>query len=353
MWIKIENDIFENEEIKKISYLLGVIFDKPINSKNSRAKPYVDIQNLSESESFQKLDTIDRQLLEDSWMQFSYEDNTKMKIVISNESDCYSLEEGTVFLQQPLWIVLENSTNDSNFIKSIIYHFDDENKYVTDCLNNRWIQFANAGGSGAKNQIKGELCSFEAMCSKHNSASNKYYRGFVLVDSDNDYLGQGIKEDYMKLIEFLDFFKIEWHVLEKRAMENYMPDQVLFNIRNKKIGSTRPDDRACVAWINVYEYLNAVEKDFLKYSGQPPFENLHNSAQDIYKNQSEHNYEILKNGINYRDNNSKGITDDERRFKNAFPKLFLTSPFVNKSSLDERCGSNELKDIYNKIKNLL
>jgi len=353
MWIKIKNDIFDNEEIKKISFLLGVIFDKPTNSKNNKAKPYVDIDSIRESESFLKLDNIDRQLLEDSWMQFYYENDNKIKIVISNEENCYNLEEGIVFLQQPLWIILENSTNDSNFIKSIIHHFDNEDKFVIDCLNNRWIQFANAGGSGAKNQIKGELSSFDVLCAKHNSISKKYYRGFVLVDSDNDYHGQGIKEDYSKLLEFLNLSDIEWHILEKRAMENYMPDQVLFDIRSKKNTSLRPDDRACVDWINVYEYLSHVEKDFLKYNGQAPFENLHSSAKDVYKNQSKHNYEILKTGISYRDNNSHGITDDERRFKNAFPKLFLTSPFVNKNTLEERCNSNELKDIYNKIKDLL
>jgi len=173
------------------------------------------------------------------------------------------------------------------------------------------------------------------------------------LDSDNDFQGQGIKEDYNNLISFLDGKNISWHILEKRAMENYMPDEVLFDVRRNKLNPSRQDDKNFLEWIGVYEYLSDIQKDYLNYSGQKAFNELATDAQIVYRNQFPTNYSILSRGISYRDNETQGIEDDERRFKNAFPRLYLTSPLISKLSLNKRCGNDEIERIITQIKKML
>ena len=354
MWVEITEDIFNSDEISNLTFLLKIIFACPRSSRNTKAKLFVQIEKILKSKLFERLDSIDRGLIEDSIKQFSYEDNPIIKFKISNNGDeiCYKLEEAIILLNQPLWIVLENSINDSFFIKAIIHHFSDDEQYLIDCLNNGWIEFANAGGSGAKNQIKGKLLSYENISAIYNSDTIKYYRGFVILDSDNDFPGHGIKEGYNTLIEFLQSKKIPYHILEKRAMENYMPDDVILDIRQKRSTSNREEDINCVKWINVYEFLSETQKDFLNFEGHAPFTSLPVEAQNLYSNQLTANYDILMKGMSYKDT-KPNLNPDERRYKNAFPKLFIEHPLVNKINLVNRCGNDELQRINNKIKDLL
>lgn len=354
MWIEIKDDIFESVDDGNLTYLLKILFDMPKGSQNHRADLLVNIGNIIDSPIFQGLSSTDQGLIEDSVKLFSYEENITVKYKVSNaEKECYNLEEATAFFQEPLWIVVENSMNDSNFVKAIIHHFDDSKKFLIDCLNNRWVQFANAGGSAAKHEINNKLTAFDSLAARYSSKNEKYFKGFVIMDGDRDYPQQDVKDEYIKLCEFLDFKNIKWHILEKRAMENYMPDETIADIKNIKSTSTRHDDRKCIEWINVYQLLSNDQKNHLKFQSSKRYEDLELPAQTLYLNQLPTNYSILHEGINYRDNESNGIDEDERRFKNSFPKLFLFSPHVNKMSLQNRCGNNELQNIYNSIKSLV
>jgi hypothetical protein len=356
MWIEIKSDIFTSNDYKNFSFLLNLISEKPSTSKNTKAKLYVEYDLIVETELFNRLDAIDREFIEDSFKQYFYEDDAQIKCIVSNQNSTekYNLEEAIAFLKEPFWIILENNKNDENLIKSIIFYFDNtEDEYLKDCIRNRWVQFDNAGGCGnVKNLIKGRLKSFENLVAKNGSNANKYYNAFVVLDSDRDFQGQEIKQDYSSLIDYLNEIHVKFHILEKRAMENYMPDEVLFDIRNNKSNSNDQNDIKCVNWINVYTNLNVIQKDYLKYSGHDLFTNLTIEAQALYRNQLTINFDILQTGINYRDNRP-GIETEERRFKNAFPKLFLESPLVNKKTLNQRCGSDELQRIFNSINNLL
>lgn len=354
MWIEIKDDIFESIDEGNLTYLLKIIFNMPKGSQNHRANLIVNIGNIIDSPIFQGLSSTDQGLIEDSVKLFAYEENVEVRYKISNtEKGCYNLEEATAFFQEPLWILVENSMNDSNFVKAIIHHFDDSKEFLIDCLNNRWIQFTNAGGSAAKHEINNKLTAFDSLAAHNFSKNEKYFKGFVIMDGDRDYPEQDVKDEYLKLTEFLDSKNIKWHILEKRAMENYMPDETIADIKNIKSTSLRPDDRKCVEWINVYKLLNNDQKNHLKFQSSKKFEDMELKAQNLYSNQMTTNYSILHEGINYRDNESSNIVDDERRFKNSFPKLFLLSPHVNKMSLQNRCGTTELQDIYNTIKSLV
>lgn len=356
MWVEIKDNIFASDDYKKLAFLLNIITEKPLQSCNTRAKLYVEYDIVSETDFYKRLDSTDREFIEDSFKQFFYEDNPQIKYVVSNQfsEDNFTLEEAIVLLREPFWIIVENNKNDESLIKSIIYHFDDtDDKYLTDCIKNRWIQFDNAGGCGnVKNLIKGRLKSFENLAAQNGTKLNKYYKAFVILDSDKDFDSQAIKQDYQILIEYLQNLNIHFHILEKRAMENYMPDEVLSEIKNIKSSSINPNDANCIKWINVYFNLTPVQKNYLKYSGHDSFDNLPMEAKELYRNQLVLNYNILQNGINYRDFRTD-IEPEERRFKNAFPRLFTESSLVNKSSLNNRSGSDELQRIFALINNLL
>ncbi|PXY40673.1 hypothetical protein DMB65_10575 [Flavobacterium cheongpyeongense] len=356
MWVEIKSDIFTLDNYKKIIFLLGIISERPFMSNNTKAKVYVEYDLISNTDLFEKLDSIDKEFLEDSFKQYFYEDNPEIKYMVSNQirKDIFNLDEAIVLLKEPFWIILENNKNDENFIKSIIFHFDNtEDKYLTDCVKNRWIQFDNAGGCGnVKNLIKGRLNSFENLAAQNNAELKKYYQAFVILDSDKDYENQNIKQDYINLIEYLETIDVNFHILEKRAMENYMPNEVLSEIKNAKSASSDQNDIQCVKWIDVYFNLSESQRNFLKYSGHDSFDDLPNDAQELYRNQLTVNYEFLQNGMKYRDTR-QNIESEERRFKNAFPKLFLESSVINKKTLNDRCGSNELQTIFDSINSLL
>ncbi len=355
MWIEIREDIFKSNDLKDIQFLLNIIFETK-GSMFSKAKLFLDFQSIKETDLYNKLDSIDQELIQDSVKSSFYENQIEIKYFISSDVNVnnYNLEEALELLREPLWIVLENSFNDSNFIKSIIYNFDEDDKFVITCIQNRWIDFANAGGSGAKNQIKGKLDTFNILAAKHITETHKYYRGLVILDSEKNYLSE--PKQYNTLTDFLKQKNIEWHILEKRSIENYMPNELIFQIRENKSLSSRTDDKDCINWINAYQYLSDEQKDFLRYEKQPSkstFQNNDFTEINNLFNVSDGNYSILEKGINYRDNETAGIQHDERRYKNSFPKFFIHSPLVNRVSLKNRCGSNELETIFTQIKNLL
>jgi hypothetical protein len=355
MWVEIKEDIFNSDEIKNLQFLLNFIFETK-GSKFSKARLFLDFNTIKDSNLYNKLDSIDQELIQESVKSSFYENQIEINYFISNanEPSNYKLDEALELLREPLWIVVENNLNDANFIKSIIYNFDDDDKFVLTCLENRWIDFANAGGSGSKNQIKGKLDTFNNLVIKHNSDNHKYYRGLVILDSEKNYKSE--PKNYNSLTDFFEQKNIKWHILEKRSIENYMPDELVLNIRESKRLSGRTEDKDCIAWINTYEYLSDKQKDFLRYEKQPSKCNfLNNDLTEINKlyDISAANYAILEKGINYRNNEAIGIQDEERRFKNSFPKFFINSALVNKATLERRCGNDELQRILTKIKLML
>ncbi|MEI6628523.1 MAG: hypothetical protein WCN27_03875, partial [Alphaproteobacteria bacterium] len=267
-------------------------------------------------------------------------EGTESKYIISeNKNSCYfNIEEAIRFFIQPVSIILENSLNDQYLLRAIIKYFD-STKEVQRQLDNGWIQFENAGGCGnVENFIKGKLQSF------NNYTKNKhiYLRCFVLLDSDKEYPNAPIKTTYSNLSHFLNNHHVKYHILEKRCMENYMPDTVFDYIANT------PELKN---WLAAYAYLNEEQKDFLNisigFSKKDQFgtsiisrSSLKQEVQLLYSNISQPNYEELDKGFKLAN------------FKTEFPKQFEHHQ-VHKNTLDNRCGNNEFKDILDKIAALL
>lgn len=348
MWIEIDKTIFENSNFKGLNYLFQILSWFPIGSI-PRYNIFVDKELCKNTVNFETLNTIETkfdELIESEFDKYINDSGNRVArdYIVSIENQnvrAFNIEEAIRFLNQPVSIVLENNKNDAYFIKSIIYNFD-TTEIVKEHLKNGWIRFENAGGCGnIQNFIEGDLKIFEDLALRNNTSPEKYYRGLIILDSDKSFKNETKKPLHSNLEQCLDNKNISHHILNKRMMENYMPDEVFESIemttRNLKLKE----------WISAYNYLNDEQKDYLNiYSGFPKDDLGNRKALDpnvanLYKDVSPQNLDILDRGFKYPN------------FKNSFSELFFNSDRVNKHSLEIRSKSNELNDILNQIRTLL
>ncbi len=132
------------------------------------------------------------------------------------------------------------------------------------------------------------------------------------MDSDKLSLNDE-KPEKEKLKKELEYLGIQVHILNKRAMENYMPKNVLNN-------------------------LPKINRKYL----------VHSNWIKAYKNYTNEKIDFL----NYKEEISQFSN-----FKDEFPKFFENQRFVFKDSLLEREGgnndNNEFLEIIGKINHLL
>jgi len=360
MWIEIDKNIFENSDFKGLNFLFQILSWYPLGSI-PRYNIFIDLEKIKSTHNYQKLRNAEKDidlLIETQFNDFINENKkakTRDYIISSTKGEKnFDVEEAIRFFNQPVSIILENNKNDAYFIKAIIYHFDSLGK-IKEHLKNGWIKFENAGGcTNVSNFIEGELKSFEELASRNNKNSSDYFRGIIILDSDREYQNQPIKNQYQILTSDLKTKNINnFHILEKRTMENYMPDDVFKEIEAELTKS----EKELRLWINVYKNLDSTQKDYLNFNKgfSRDFADLDMNIRTLYANLSTTNFAILKKGFNFNEKNVKGIKqnqDLEKGFKNSFPKKFESSR-VNKYTLFQRANSNELEDILNKINQLL
>ena len=368
MWIEINNDIFEKRDFKGLNYLYQILSWYPKGSI-PRYNIFIDLEKVRHTANYQKLKSTetDFDLLLEKQFDDYINDNKKhssrsYSISRQKKERHFNIEEAIRFFNQPVSIILENNKNDAYFIKAIIYYFDksgfDKSGIVKEHLKNGWIKFENAGGcDNVSNFIEGELKAFGDLASRSGKETFDYFRGLIILDSDKEYANQPLKDGHDKLERYFKKNNFaNYHILEKRMMENYMPDEVFDDILRELTNSTL--DKELKDWINVYKYLSKIQKDYLKYyDGWPKkeYDDLDINVKKLYANQHPSNFRILKKGFKYIDKKlrTEDDTKDESNFKNAFPQKFINSTSVNKKSLEMRADSDELDVILSKISQLL
>jgi hypothetical protein len=191
------------------------------------------------------------------------------------------------------------------------------------------------GGSTIPNVIKNEKKRFKNNKGRFPKESHVYLRYFVLIDSDKTHPKAPLKEDKNILIKLFEENNIEYHILEKREMENYIPEFILSSFNDN--------------YLNLYIKLSSSEqKDFFDlekgFNKNRSDRNYDSNILKLYESVSNDDWNMLKNGIK--------ISPYDKQFKSEFPKLFMDSS-VDLNSLQARCGTNELKEILDKIAALL
>lgn len=342
MLIEIKPDIFNGSDFRSLNYLIQII------TYGDRYSLWIELNQVKDTELYKRLDLDDKAIIEVEYNKFitqqTPQTNPDYCITYHNTNNTsFNFDEAIRFLIQPVSIILENSLNDAPFLKALATFFDStRDKKVQKHLDNDWLQFENAGGcTNVENFIKGKLQSFDAL-PKDN---HQYLRCFVLLDSDKTYPQAPLKPAYTNLQAFLAPRNIAFHILEKRCMENYMPDEVFDYIA----------ERLLQRWINVYKTLTAEQKDYLNLSKGFPKKKTDGTLRtlrseldipilNLFQSVSDTNFAILDEGFKLPN------------FKSEFPELF-THHQTHKTTLLARTqhqqNPNELQGILDKIITLL
>lgn len=340
MLIEIKDNIFSGNDFKGLNFLIQLATYK------RRYDLFVDLSLIQDCEFYLRLDNEDRSILEDYFNQSIQNSQAEFpRYTVSNvETQHFNLEEAIRFFVQPVSIILENSLNDAYFVKALIHFFENTGEAERH-LENNWIEFENAGGcDNIINFIEGKSQSFNNL-PKNN---HQYLRILNIMDSDKKFPDDKIRANKLKTLRYLVNNNCSSHILRKRNMENYLPDEMLDSIPHYNVNKDL---------INIYKmFSNPFQKDFFNISkgftnkkvkeGVPKKTrvDLEKGVKELYINVSDSNFEILDKGLQIGD------------FKSVFPKLFENNA-ITKENLLERVKhqqkNNELQEIVDKILKLL
>jgi hypothetical protein len=328
MVIEIKPEIFNDiNNLKDVNYLIGIF------SNNRRYSYFCDLSEVENTEVYKNLIDIDKKLIQE-YFDKHVSESTKMDYFIGNDLINFNLEEAKRFFAQSFIIILENRLNDSYFLEAIILNFKKRGKKIRRNIEYGWLDFGNGGGfDNIVNEITAIMKSFENLPKKNH----EYLRCFVLVDSDKKYPTESQGKNRLRLFEFLTNIGVEYHELEKREMENYIPDEVIDTIENNN------------DFIQAYLRLTNLQKDYFD------LENGFNYNLNSYPTEVQKLYEsVSKNDILILRNNKISL---QGNFKAEFPKLFshakITQENLKAKVSYQTNDQNELETILDKISKFL
>lgn len=226
-------------------------------------------------------------------------------------------------LESPLYIILENFSSDKAFLDAIIKAYNHQT--IQTALSKEWIKIDTTGGTG---QIPKKIA-------EHFVKANNP-RLFVLVDSDKVNRNAEYPDNIQTVIDSCKEKSLPYHILGKRAIENYIPEEALKNAS---------DDVQDI--YDAYCGLTDEQKDF--YDLKKGF----SGKGKLPEGQAE-----LFNKITSKDELFKklraGLGSKELRANNLH--TLFKNEAVSKENLEERCRSTnayELKEILEKITQFL
>lgn len=252
------------------------------------------------------------------------------------------VDDALQYLQEPVWIILENQFNDGYFLDALIVHLG--STQLQQAKNKDWMRYRQVGGTG-------DIPKFVADESARYNAKPRF---IVIVDSDKNTPTASLGRPQQNIINECINKNAAYHILYKREMENYLPDATLQRHANTFY---RPESTYAV-----YLLLNSDQKDFYDFEKgfkQKPskkgfwyclfsifqkktlLQRLYpQNQQSLFGTLSDADYEALKSGF--------------KKSKTTFPPLFLGA---SRADLLTRCAHqpdpNELQKIVDKIDSLL
>lgn len=333
MWIELKTDLFNQDNRIELLNLIQILCYK------HRYEIFVDLPNLKNTSIFDQIYQENIEIIEEYFNRYinnSFQIDYFVENQESSSNQIFTIDESIVFFNQPLQIILENSLNDAYFLDALLREFKNQSRKIKRHKDNHWLKYTNAGGTGSiEHVINAEI--------KQYKGKVKLLRFFVLVDSDLEY-PQVPNPKRKNLIDLLERYNIRYHVLEKREIENYFPDESILAI-NK-------DSKFIQTYIN---NLTEVQKDYIDIEkgfgmNSQTLKNKKNIVYDFYKNENENNQQHNDKLENLKE----GLLGEFSNFKNDFPKLFEN---VNQNGFLERTKHqsdiDELKNVLNKITKLL
>jgi len=326
MKVELRADVKESNSPHRILFLLSLA------TYENRYDMFVDLEGFNALRPI--LDDTDRKTLEERFQRWITNGNPRADLVVSESGQLeqFALEEAITFLSQPFKILLENSDNDAHFLNALLKHFSKRGKKVRRFKEHLFLEYANAGGkSNVEHFVNGELSKFRSL----PKSPERYLRLFVLVDSDREFAGNE-KPEVTKLKTFLESLSIPYHILSKREMENYLPDEAVETSKGN------------ADFIQAYLKLKPEQKDYF---------DLQNGFLDKNRSQLEREkgdaFRLLYDSVSEGDwqtfrNQDFGLPN----FKNELPRLFETEQ-VTQERLQARVAHqddpNEIRDLLDAI----
>jgi hypothetical protein len=240
MWVEIKSDVFEDGQ--NVFELRKLIQDLCYKHKY---EVYIDLPNVCGLSIFEGIYDDLKEIIDDYYNRYTIESALIDCFVCKDVSDItFTVTEAITFFNLPLIVLLENSDNDGYFLDAIIREFKKSSKKVQRFKDNHWLCYGNAGGSGGvkhfieriKKEFKGEI---------------KFLKCIVILDSDLEY-PQTPNPKRIETENYLIENKVTFHCLEKREIENYLPDDIFESIDSND------------EFIKTYlRKLTSVQKDFI------------------------------------------------------------------------------------------
>lgn len=255
----------------------------------------------------------------------------RIKITITPDAESttsgierYSPALAYELLNSNLNIIVENAFSDGTFVKALCKTY----KYIEleEAISKSWLDFDQAGGVG---EITKRV---EAYVQKYRDFKPRI---FVFCDSDKKYKYCAIEGNIKNVKEKCEQENIPYHILYKRAIENYLPSEVL----NQYV----PEDMS--GTLQAYLNLNADQKDF--YNLKQGFKKkqrkeyrLSNDEKSFFQIDTPQTHP-LRDGFETRDFTPYSL----------FAKKITSQQFKKRCAHQDNPG--ELKDLLDKIRKLL
>jgi hypothetical protein len=118
--------------------------------------------------------------------------------------------DALTYLSSPAIVIVENEESDGAFLATLVHAYDRVDLWQA--LESRWIDLDHAGGYG----------EIEKRLERYLDRTQGPPRALVLADSDRLYPGH-LSATFTKIDEVCTRLGIPYVVLEKRAIENYLP----------------------------------------------------------------------------------------------------------------------------------
>lgn len=250
---------------------------------------------------------------------------TKQLIRIANQENEHeiTLTFAINYLNEPLYILVENKFSDAALLNALFKNFRKGAKKIRQAKENGWIRYFHGGGKDMFLKIIDDEYKKKPLPA----------RLFVLMDSDKkslDDLSESTKRIKEKCLSYTP--PVPYHILHKREIENYLPNEVLYKIPKELHPIT--------------DELLSLDKslqDFYDFKG-----GINNKArkEGIFSELSNESYNLLKLGYKQQKYNPE---------KSLY--LLFNDECVTRENLMAKCkhqeNPNELNDILDKITSLL
>ncbi|AFR05131.1 hypothetical protein V6M93_19140 [Pectobacterium brasiliense] len=271
MKIKCELDVLNSSD-DKLLFFSGMISHKDSHS--------IDLSNIKDLISHSNINEFERACLQ-RLVVAAANTNYQLTVTISKEGngrDKFRASDLNKILSRKAVVILENEFSDALFIDVVL-----KSQKKLSLLQSKDISWEIRGAGGCGEIPKHILSEATKM--------NNMKRILVVHDSDQLYPGDNTSDVQAKIIETAAQNNVHCCTLEKREIENYIPDSIIseLDFARKKI-------------VESFSKLSSTQKDFFDYKIGFKRKGGHKHKTDIsfnglYANIPDEVYDEIKNGF--------------------------------------------------------